>query len=142
MAGQTSQPLLQGNDLMKRTILVVDDSKMARMVVKGILAKTSTDWEIAEAANAQEALDVLATGGIDIALIDFNMPDHDGLWLAAEIRAGNTDMPIAILSANAQDAILARARELDVGFVEKPLSEEALNAFLSGAALKLRRAGK
>jgi PleD family two-component response regulator len=108
MAGQTSQPLLQGNDLMKRTILVVDDSKMARMVVKGMLAKTSTDWEIAEAANAQEALDVLATGGVDIAL----------------------------------DAILARARELDVGFVEKPLSEEALNAFLSGAALKLRRAGK
>ncbi len=70
------------------------------------------------------------------------MPEHDGLWLAAEIRAGNTDMPIAILSANAQDAILAKARELDAAFVEKPLSEEALAAFLSGAALKLRRAGK
>jgi len=112
------------------------------MVVKSILAKTSGDWQIAEAANAREALDVLATKNVDIALIDFNMPDHDGLWLAEEIRAGNTDMPLALLSANAQDAILARARELDVGFVEKPLSEEALTAYLSGAALKLRRAGK
>ena len=127
---------------MKRTVLVVDDSKLARMVVKSILAKTREDWQIVEAANAREALDVLASKPVDISLIDFNMPDHDGLWLAAEIRAGNTDMPIAILSANAQDAILARARELDVGFVEKPLSEEALGAFLSGAALKLRRTGK
>ena len=127
---------------MKRTVLVVDDSKLARMVVKSILAKTGSDWQIAEAANAREALDLLASNNADVALIDFNMPDYDGLWLAAEIRAGNTDMPIAILSANAQDAILARARELDVGFVEKPLSEEALGAFLSGAALKLRRAGK
>jgi CheY-like chemotaxis protein len=127
---------------MTRIVLVVDDSKLARMVVKGILAKTKGDWQIAEAANAREALDVLASKNIDISLIDFNMPDHDGLWLAAEMRSGDTDMPIAILSANAQDAILARARELDVGFVEKPLSEEALAAFLSGASLKLRRTGK
>jgi hypothetical protein len=38
--------------------------------------------------------------------------------------------------------ILARVRELDAAFVEKPLSEEALTAFLSGAALKLRPADK
>jgi len=122
--------------------MIVDDSKLARMVVKNILAKTRAEWQIVEAAGAQEALDLLKTEAVDIALIDFNMPDHDGLWLASELRAANTDMPIAILSANAQDAILARARELDVGFVEKPLSEEALTAFLSGAALKLRRAAK
>jgi CheY-like chemotaxis protein len=127
---------------MKRTVLVVDDSKLARMVVKSILAKTRADWQIAEAANAREALELLTARNVDVALIDFNMPDHDGLWLAAEMRAEDTGMPIALLSANAQDAILARARELDVSFVEKPLSEEALAAFLSGAALKLRRAGK
>jgi CheY-like chemotaxis protein len=127
---------------MTRVVMIVDDSKLARMVVKNILAKTRAEWQIVEAAGAQEALDLLKTEAVDIALIDFNMPDHDGLWLASELRAANTDMPIAILSANAQDAILARARELDVGFVEKPLSEEALTAFLSGAALKLRRAAK
>jgi CheY-like chemotaxis protein len=127
---------------MTRTVLVVDDSKLARMVVKSILAKTKSDWQVAEAANAREALELLTGRNVDVALIDFNMPDHDGLWLAAEMRAEDTDMPIALLSANAQDAILARARELDVGFVEKPLSEEALAAFMSGAALKLRRAGK
>lgn len=127
---------------MTRTVLVVDDSKLARMVVKSILSKTRADWRVVEAAGPTEALDLLGREAADIALIDFNMPEHDGLWLAAEIRAGNLDMPIAILSANAQDAILAKARELDAAFVEKPLSEEALGAFLSGAALKLRRTGK
>lgn len=127
---------------MARTVLVVDDSKLARMVVKRILEKTRSDWLIAEAANAQEALGLLAEKTVDIALIDFNMPDRDGLSLAEEMRAANPDMPMAIISANAQDAILARARELDTAFVEKPLTEETLTGFLSGAALKLRRAGR
>lgn len=127
---------------MARTVLVVDDSKLARMVVKRILEKTRSDWQIAEAANAQEALGLLAERTVDIALIDFNMPDRDGLSLAEEMRAGNPDMPMAIISANAQDAILARARELDTAFVEKPLTEDTLADFLSGATLKLRRAGK
>ncbi|UEM23703.1 response regulator [Skermanella mucosa] len=127
---------------MARTVLVVDDSKLARMVVKRILEKTRSDWQIAEAANAQEALGLLAETSVDIALIDFNMPDRDGLSLAEEMRAANPDMPMAIISANAQDAILARARELDTAFVEKPLTEDTLTSFLSGAALKLRRAGK
>jgi CheY-like chemotaxis protein len=127
---------------MTRTVLIVDDSKLARMVVKSILSKTRADWRVMEASGPAEALDLLGRETADIALIDFNMPEHDGLWLAAEIRAGNPDMPIAILSANAQDAILAKTRELDAAFVEKPLSEEALAAFLSGAALKLKRAGK
>jgi CheY-like chemotaxis protein len=127
---------------MTRTVLIVDDSKLARMVVKSILVKTRADWRVVEAAGPGQALDLLDGEGIDIALIDFNMPEHDGLWLASEIRDRDPEMPIAILSANAQDAILARARELDAAFVEKPISEEALAAFLSGAALKLRRAGK
>jgi CheY-like chemotaxis protein len=127
---------------MTRTVLVVDDSKLARMVVKSILVKTRADWRVVEAAGPEQALDLLDGEGIDIALIDFNMPEHDGLWLASAIRDRDPEMPIAILSANAQDAILARARELDAAFVEKPISDEALAAFLSGAALKLRRAGK
>ncbi|EWY38674.1 response regulator receiver [Skermanella stibiiresistens SB22] len=127
---------------MPRTVLVVDDSKLARMVVKSMLAKTRADWRVVEAANAAEAIDQMAADSVDIGLIDFNMPERDGLSLAEEIRAANPDMPMAIISANAQDAILARARELDIAFVEKPVAEEMLNAFLSGAVLKLRRVAK
>ena len=126
---------------MKRTVLVVDDSKLARMVVNNILLRTQPDWRIVEAATAGQALDAFAAEAIDIVLIDFNMPERDGLSLAAELRAAYPNLPIAIVSANAQDAILARARELDAAFLEKPLTEDTLAGFLSGAALKLRRTG-
>ena len=47
---------------------------------------------------------------VDLALIDFNMTEKDGLELAAELRALYPDMPIAIITANIQDEIIARAR--------------------------------
>ena len=50
-------------------------------------------------------------------------------------------MPVAVVSANLQDEIIARARELNAAFVAKPLTDEALGAFLSGAALRLKKAG-
>ena len=44
-----------------------------------------------------------------------------------------------IVSANVQKEIIARARELNAGFIPKPLTDEALAAFLSGAALRLKK---
>ena len=51
-------------------------------------------------------------------------------------------MPVAVVSANVQDEIIGRARQLDAGFIAKPLTDEALEAFLSGAALRLKKAAK
>jgi CheY-like chemotaxis protein len=125
---------------MKRNVLVVDDSKLARMVVAGAFNRISADWVLTEAINAQQALDTIASGTVDIALVDFNMPGTDGLELVATIRKTHPHMPIALISANLQDEIVARARELDAAFVPKPLTEEGLRAFLSGATLRLRKA--
>ena len=65
------------------------------------------------------------------------MPGTDGLELIARICKTRPDMPVAVVSANLQDEIVARARELNAGFVPKPLTDESLGAFLSGAALRL-----
>ena len=50
--------------------------------------------------------------------------------------------PSAVVSANLQDEIIGRARELNAAFVAKPLTDEALGAFLSGAALRLKKTAK
>jgi hypothetical protein len=50
-------------------------------------------------------------------------------------------MPIAVVSANLQDEIIGRARELNAAFVPKPVTDEALGSFLSGAVLRLKKAG-
>ena len=51
-------------------------------------------------------------------------------------------MPVALVSANLQDEIFARTRELNAAFVAKPVTDDTLGAFLSGAALRLRKAGQ
>ncbi|MFH6781219.1 MULTISPECIES: response regulator transcription factor [Methylobacterium] len=121
------------------TALVVDDSKLARAVALRLLRQLRPDWVMREAANADEALAVVAGEPVDVALLDFNMPGKDGLALAEELRAMRPGMPIAVVSANIQDEVIARARQLDAAFMAKPLTGEALAGFLSGAALRLRR---
>lgn len=125
---------------MTTTALIVDDSKLARLVVTKLLRQLKPDWEIAEAANADAAMVLVGERQVDVALLDFNMPGKDGLELAADLRAAKPGMPIAVVSANIQDEIIARARSVDATFLPKPLTEEGLAGFLSGAALRLRRA--
>ncbi len=123
---------------MPLTVLIVDDSKLARFVVSKALATLQPDWARVEASSAAEALTLLEAVAADIALIDYNMADKDGLELASELRVLKPDMPIAILTANIQDEIIARAREIGAAFIAKPITAEGLEGFIAGAALRLR----
>ena len=125
---------------MNFKILIVDDSKLARMVVTSALRRIRPDWTVVEATSGEEALAAVQNGAVQIALVDFNMPGMDGLELVAKFRQSDPAMPIAVVSANLQDEIIARARELNAAFVGKPLTDDALDAFLKGAALRLRNA--
>jgi CheY-like chemotaxis protein len=123
-------------------VLVVDDSKLARMVMASAFRRLRPEWELIEATSADDALQTIAAQPVDIALVDFNMPGIDGLELVARIRESQPTMPVALVSANLQDEIIARTRELNAAFVAKPLTDEALSAFLSGAALRLKKAAR
>ncbi|URD60781.1 response regulator [Sphingomonas sp. KRR8] len=123
---------------MSVTVLVVDDSKLARINAGKALNQLQPEWRRIEAASAADALEVVGREPVDIALIDFNMEEKDGLTLAAELRETYPVMPIAIITANIQDEIISRAREINASFVAKPLTAEGLQGFVSGAALRLR----
>lgn len=124
------------------TVLLVDDSKLARIVARKTIAALQPEWQKVEASNADEALEVIKFQQIDLAVIDFNMPGKDGLELAADLRDANPLMPIAIVTANVQNEIVTRARELNATFVGKPVTEDSIKGFLSGAALRLRQASE
>ena len=124
---------------MHYKVLVVDDSKLARMVMASALRRIRPDWELVEATSAVDAIAAIPARSVDIALVDFNMPETDGLELVANIRQAHPDMPVALVSANLQDEIISRARELSAAFIAKPLTDEALGAFLSGAVLRLKK---
>jgi CheY-like chemotaxis protein len=126
---------------MTVTVLVVDDSKLARIVAGKAIGALQPEWERVEASSAAHALQIIGSQHIDIAVLDFNMPDKDGLELASELRASHPNMPIAVITANVQDEIIARVRALNATFVAKPVTQDALAGFIAGAALRLKKAG-
>jgi DNA-binding NarL/FixJ family response regulator len=115
---------------MTHKLLIVDDSKLARMAVAKALKALHPDWIRVEAANAEEALELSMNGGFDIALLDFNMPGRDVLDLATDLKKAHPSLPVAIISANHQDEIVARAKAVGASFLPKPLTEQALSGFL------------
>jgi CheY-like chemotaxis protein len=126
---------------MAVTVLIVDDSKLARIVAAKALTGLQPDWARLEAANADEALQITVDHKVDVALLDYNMPGRNGLELASELRSRHPTMPIAVITANVQDEIIAGARAVNATFVGKPLTQDGLRGFISGAALRLRSAG-
>jgi len=126
---------------MTVTVLIVDDSKLARIVTAKNIHALQPDWDRVEASNADEALSVVAARKVDLALLDYNMPGRNGLELASELRALYPTMPLAVITANVQDEIVSRTRAVNATFVAKPITEDALRGFISGAALRLRTDG-
>lgn len=126
---------------MAYKVLIVDDSKLARMSVAKALSNLHPEWTRVEATNADEAIVLVKQSPPDIALLDFNMPGRDGLTLAAELRGLNPTMPVAIISANMQQEVVTKAGDVGAHFLPKPLTEPALAAFLATAAEQLKAAG-
>jgi DNA-binding NarL/FixJ family response regulator len=111
-----------------RKVLIVDDSKLARMAVIKALDSLRPDWTRLEAANAQSALEAP-----DVAVLDFNMPTKDGLTLAAEVKQLQPQIHLAVISANQQIEVVRRAEAAGATFLPKPLTVMALGAFLDKA---------
>lgn len=116
-------------------ILIVDDSKLARMAVTRALNALHPDWVRLEAADADSALQIVKQESPHVALLDFNMPGRDGLQLAAEVREVNPAVRTAVISANHQVEVVERARAAGAAFLRKPITEESLQEFLSGLDL-------
>jgi len=123
-------------------VLIVDDSKLARMAVIKALNALHPDWMRVEASNAEDALGHVERSAVDIALIDFNMPGKDGLTLAAELRQTHPDISVAVISANHQVEVVKRAQAAGASFLPKPLTVKALGDFLDSAAKPVQGAGQ
>lgn len=115
-----------------KSVLIVDDSRFARLTLRRIVEANFPDWYISEAADGAEALVILAEIVAEIALVDFNMPGDDGITVADKILAKHPDTRIAILTANVQDAVAERARRHGLQFMRKPAKEAEVVAFLKG----------
>jgi two-component system, chemotaxis family, chemotaxis protein CheY len=108
-----------------KTALIVDDSKLSRAMIRTILKQHFPDWEILEAVDAEEALQ-LNESSIDLITLDMNMPGMDGIVLSDELRKRYPKASISMITANTQNAVRQKAGTAGLYFVAKPITEEKL----------------
>ena len=106
----------------KTQILLVDDSKMNRMLLREILGD---GYHILEAENGQECLETLRAeaGNIALVLLDINMPGMDGFEVLKAMNANHTieDIPVIMISSEDSDAAIRRSYELGASdYVNRP----------------------
>ena len=106
----------------KSQILLVDDSKMNRMLLREILGD---GYRILEAENGQECLETLRAeaGNIALVLLDINMPGMDGFEVLKAMNANHTieDTPVIMISSEDSDAAIRRSYELGASdYVNRP----------------------
>ena len=111
----------------KGTILYVEDNPENRLLVRRILL--SEDYNLLEATNASEALEVLESTKPDLILMDINMPDVDGYTLTAKIKKipGFERTPILALTANVMRGDKEKVLEAGCdGYIQKPIDFDEL----------------
>ena len=113
-------------EVTAKKILLVDDSRVARLTLQYLIKLNDETIEITQAANGDEALAVFQPGAFDIALLDFNMPGINGLELAHLIREQDTAIRLVLVTANIQNAIVDRAKAMVVDFFGKPVDPDQL----------------
>ena len=106
-----------------KQILIVDDSRVSRLMARQYILSMHADWIIEEAASGEEALQKVDSYTPALVLIDVNMPGMGGLAAAELLRKQLPQAHISLLTANVQTATRARAAEIGVGFMEKPITE-------------------
>lgn len=110
-------------------VLVVDDSKVMRRLIRRTLILTGLPVEhVEEAGNGVEALAALNGGAFDLALVDINMPVMDGEELIDRVRDEPRlrELPILVVSTESGETRIARLTPKVEGFVHKPFTPEML----------------
>jgi two-component system chemotaxis response regulator CheY len=112
--------------------LVVDDSRATRSMLRSMLS--SLGFDVVEAGHGIEALERLESlQGVDFALVDWNMPEMDGLEFVRSLRAERRYSELPVMMVTAESDVTQMARALMAGadeYAMKPLDQESLVAKL------------
>lgn len=109
-----------------KRVLIVDDSRVSRMMIKARLQALRPDWECLEAASGDECLANLDRLAPDFISMDMNMPGLNGFDTAEQVLARAPSVRLAMLTANIQDSSQARAKALGIRFVRKPVTDASI----------------
>ncbi|MBR9727577.1 response regulator [Shewanella intestini] len=119
-------------DVQDLRVLVVDDSRMARNVIKRTIGNLGIQ-HITEAADGQEAIQIMQQEMFDLVITDYNMPSVDGLELTQFIRneSQQSYIPILMVSSEANDTHLSNVSSAGVNALcDKPFEPQLVKQIL------------
>lgn len=119
---------------MSKTVLVVDDDVMNLRMAEFILSKA--DYKVLKADSGRKGIELLKQGGIDLTLLDIEMPEMNGIATLELIRQDEAirESKVMILAASIDDGMKEKADQLGVaGYAGKPLMPAQLQAKVAEA---------
>ncbi len=108
-------------------IMLVDDSKTMRSIQKSVLGQLGYS-EIEEACDGQDALSKVGAFQPDLLLVDWNMPNMDGITFVKHYRQTNKTTPIIMVTTESEKSRVIEAIKAGVNnYVVKPFTPDALS---------------
>lgn len=128
---QCGYTFLRDYEMVQKTLLIVDDSRIARLFVRRIVVEKRADLNILEAPGGAEAQAIAENNEIDYFSVDYNMPGIDGIDLIKKLKEKYPDSKMALLTANIQSSTLEKTEELNVPCIKKPVTSENITTLLN-----------
>ena len=108
-------------------MLLVDDHAIVREGLKHVLCPKGNNWALTEAETGFQALELLRTGGFDLALVDLSLPGMNGLELIRRIKTEFCAVRVLVLSMHAEEQYALRAFKAGAdGYVTKDMAATEL----------------
>ena len=108
-----------------KTVLVVDDSRIMRNIVKNFFSEQKIPCQYLEAADGSEAMDLLMKQPIDLVLLDWNMPKLSGIDFLKKVRSMSKFEKLPIIMVTSESAKYNVIEALKLGatdYVIKPIN--------------------
>lgn len=124
---------MKGGIFMKNRILVVEDTKLGRKLMKKILTKYVEDVEVVEAIDGVEALEVVKSQSIDLIILDLILPRKDGYEVLKELKEDDRYKDIPVIISSSITDVESFKRTLSLGAIDyftKPISPEEMEVLI------------
>ena len=116
-----------------RSVLIVDDEA----IIRDLCGKALKGYQVTEAANGEEALQVFLKGGIDVILTDVMMPRMGGIELLKRLKEIEPTVVVIVMTGFAEKDVILNALKADADdFITKPLNLLQLKTTVDNALVK------
>ena len=117
-----------------KTVLVVDDSRIMRNIVKNTFSELKIPCEFLEAENGAKAYQLLETNKVSIIFLDWNMPEMDGMQFLKKVRAmpDYKELPIIMVTSEAAKYNVVEALQSGAtDYIVKPVNGKVFTQKIS-----------